>query len=210
MASGLWRWTARHPGWTPGEEWEPDVGCVYWEAPEAVVLVDPLEPPGADGDRFRRALDRDVERLGRPVRVLLTCAWHARSATALAARYDGEVLVPDLGDDQVPGARRFDPGSDLPGGAVAVPATPAFAEVVYWLPGVRAAVPGDTILGGAGGRVRLCPASWLQSGTGPRELAAALRPLLDLGVDRLLPSHGQPVLTDAAAALEQALAEAVA
>jgi hypothetical protein len=29
LAPGLWRWTAEHPAWTPGEEWEPDVACFY-------------------------------------------------------------------------------------------------------------------------------------------------------------------------------------
>lgn len=207
LAPGLWRWTARHPGWTPAEDWEPEVGCVYWEAADAVVLVDPLVPPD-EGDRFWRALDGDVGRLRRPVRVLLTCARHARSAAEVAARYGGELLLPDVGETAVTGARRLRLGEALPGGAVAVPATPACEEVVYWLPGVRAAVPGDTILGDGAGGVRLCPAAWLRDGQTRADLAAALRPLVVLGVERLLVSHGQPVLAEAASTLERALAEA--
>jgi hypothetical protein len=36
IAEGLWRWSAYY------EEWREDVGCVYYEAPDAVVLIDPL------------------------------------------------------------------------------------------------------------------------------------------------------------------------
>ena len=52
---GLWRWTGLHPDWTPDEGgpdgWEREVGCVYYETPDAVVLTDPLVPP-EDPDRF--------------------------------------------------------------------------------------------------------------------------------------------------------------
>ncbi len=64
IAEGLWRWTARHPEWRPDADWPPDVGCVYYEGPDAVVLVDPLVPQD-DADRFWAALDRDVERAAR-------------------------------------------------------------------------------------------------------------------------------------------------
>ena len=79
---GLWRWTAYH------EEWKKDVGCVYLEAPDAVVLIDPLVPPEkAEAKRFRDALDRDVKRAGSPVHVLLKIFWHARSAREIVERY---------------------------------------------------------------------------------------------------------------------------
>ena len=42
---GLWRWTGRHPDWTDDENWDPEVGCVYHETAEAVLLIDPLVPP---------------------------------------------------------------------------------------------------------------------------------------------------------------------
>jgi hypothetical protein len=209
IAPGLWRWSTRHPGWTPDEEWEPDVGSVYWEAEHAVVLIDPLIPAdAAERNRFLLALDRDVERAARPVAILLTCAWHSRSAAAIAERYGAGLLAPDVETERVAGATLFAPGGELPGGAIAVPATPAFEEVVYWLPGVRAVVPGATILGADGASVRLCPSSWLEPGTSRADLAAALRPLLGLGVDHVLVSHGEIVVGDGGGALEQALASA--
>jgi glyoxylase-like metal-dependent hydrolase (beta-lactamase superfamily II) len=208
IAPGLWRWTALHPEWTPEqggpEGWEAEVGCVYWEAGDAVVLVDPLVP--AERERFWGALDRDVERLGLPVVVLLTCAWHARSASELARRYGAAVLQPDVGSEQLEGATLFPPGGELPGAAVSLAALPAAREVVYWLPGPRAVVPGDAIVG-TGRGLRLSPASWLEDGD-LDALAGALLPLLELPVERVLVSHGEPVLDGAREALAQALSPA--
>jgi glyoxylase-like metal-dependent hydrolase (beta-lactamase superfamily II) len=186
LSRGLWRWTGLHPEWTPEqggpEGWEQEVGCVYYEAPEAVVLVDPLVPP-EDEDRFWRALDRDVERVAKPVRVLLTVEWHSRSARSIAERYGGEI------------------GGSLPRGVEAHAAV-HFDETILWLPEHGALVFGDIVLGADGG-VRLCPESWLENAGHP-ELKDALRPLLDLPVERLLVSHGEPVLEGGHAALARA------
>ena len=77
------------------------------------------------------------------------------------------------------------------------------SEVVYWLAGAAAVVPGDVLLGTEGG-VRLCPSSWLGRGR-VSDLAAELRPLLELPVERVLTSHGPPVMSGGAAALTRAL-----
>ena len=189
LDDGLWRWTTAHPEWQPGGGWEQDVGCVYWEADGAVVLVDPLVPTEeAERTRFLDALDRDVERLDRDVAVLVTCSWHRRSADELGERYGGRIIAP--GDGQ------------LPAGVTAVDA-PTASEVVYWLAGAAAVVPGDVLLGTEGG-VRLCPSSWLGRGR-VSDLAAELRPLLELPVERVLTSHGPPVTSGGAAALARAL-----
>ena len=188
---GLWRWTAPHPDWTEGADWDRDVGCVYWEADDAVVLVDPLVPSEeADRRRFLQALDRDVERVGRPVSILLTCEWHARSQAELAERYGATVV--DAG------------GGELPGAARAIVAEAA-EEVVYWLPGASAVVPGDTLIGTYDG-VTLCPASWLDDRGSLDDLARDLAPLLELPVERVLTSHGLPALVDGRHALAHALA----
>ena len=77
--------------------------------------------------------------------------------------------------------------------------TPRASEVVYWLPEQHAVVVGDVLLGaGAKPRatddpLRLCPERWLGKGT-HAELRESLRPLLDLPVERVLVSHGRPVL----------------
>src|SRR2546423_5774093 len=95
LRPGLWRWTAAHPEWEHAESWGPEVGSVYAELPEAVVLVDPLVPADDAEERFWAALDRDVERLGRPVYVLLTVHWHERSVEAVLARYKATLWRPE-------------------------------------------------------------------------------------------------------------------
>jgi hypothetical protein len=60
------------------------------------------------------------------------------------------------------------------------------------------------IADGKGG-AKMCPASWLPEKTTHRDLAASLRPLLDLPVRRIILSHGKPVVTGGGRALARAL-----
>ena len=207
IAPGLWRWTAYH------EEWRQDVGSVYYETGDGVVLVDPLVPSDEE-PRFWEALDRDVEAAGNHVHVLVTVFWHTRSTAAMVDRYSAQVWAPARGAPAI--ARRAgvvtDPfGSDdpLPGGILAFPTARA-NEVVYWLPAERTLVPGDVLLGDGAGGIRLCPRSWLPERTTEADLAASLRTLLELPVERVLVSHGEPVLEGGRAALSAALGVATA
>lgn len=216
LGPGLWRWTCRHPAWTPDEGgpdgWDAEVGCVYYEAPDAVVVIDPLVPPEpAERERFFTALDRDVDRLTLPVAVLLTTHWHERSAVEIRDRYapraGAAVWAAQSFASQLAALPTvaFVEGDPLPGGIRAIP-TSRPGQLVYWLPGPRALVPGDLLLGDGTGGLRVCPDSWL---TGPDAAAGvrrALRPLLDLPVEMVLVSHGAPVLTEARRALGAALA----
>jgi glyoxylase-like metal-dependent hydrolase (beta-lactamase superfamily II) len=199
----LWRWTGYH------EEWKEDVGCVYYETKDGIVLIDPLIPP-EESDRFLSTLDREV--VGKPVHVLVTVFWHTRSAAALVQRYGARVWAPKAGRAAV--ARRagdvtdpFSPDDRLPGGLEAY-RTARAAEVVYWLPEESALVPGDVLLGDGTGGARMCPESWLPASKTHRDLAASLRPLLDLPIERILVSHGEPVLEDGQIKLAAALSGA--
>lgn len=199
---GLWRWTGYH------EEWKEDVGSVFYETEDGVVLVDPLVP-AEDSERFWRALDRDVHRKGRNVHVLLTVFWHVRSTAAIVERYAARVWAPSASRAAV--ERRsgtvtdgFRPGDRLPGGIEALRSARR-SEVAFWIPQHRALVPGDVLTGDGAGGVRMCPESWLPEKTGHPELASSLRPLLDLPVRRILVSHGEPVLTNGIRKLAAAL-----
>ncbi len=183
LAPGLWRWTGRHP------EWKEDVGCVYYEHGGDVFLIDPLLPP-EDPDRFWAALDRDVARVGGAVHVLITVSWHVRSADDMVARYGARLWA--HGDPLPYGVEEFDSGRQ--------------GEVVFWLPDHRALVTGDVIVGGPDGSLQLCAESWLPSGTGHPELRGALRPLLELDVERIVVSHGEPVLERGSEVLRALLA----
>lgn len=63
-------------------------------------------------------------------------------------------------------------------------------------------------MGDGRGGVGMCPASWLGylSDTGIEDLRAGLRALLNLPVELVLVSHGEPVLRDGHAAVAAALA----
>ena len=180
LAPGLWHWTARHPT-LDDAILGSDVGCVYAETADAVVLIDPLVPDD-ERDRFLAALDRDVERLARPVVILETCAWHARSAPELRERYGA--------------------GHDPPPDAVARPV--ADDEVVWWLSAHRALVAGDALLGVDG--LQRCPDAWVAERGGAERFVDALRGLLQLDAEFVLPSHGAPVIGDGTAALARAIA----
>ena len=200
---GLWRWST-HYG-----EWGHDVGCLYVESEDAVVLVDPLVPEEpVEEARFWRALDRDVARCGAPVHVLVTVFWHTRSAGRMVERYGAEVHA--VSGARATIARRagdvtaYRSGSTLPGGILSLP-TARSNEVVFWLPEHRALATGDVILGADDGGLRLCPVSWLPARIDHAALRESLRPLLDLPVERVLVSHGEPVLRDGRAALARLL-----
>jgi glyoxylase-like metal-dependent hydrolase (beta-lactamase superfamily II) len=181
LAPGLWRWTAAHPDWQEGNSWERDVGCVYYEAAGATVLIDALVPP--ERERFFEALDRDVERRGLPVAILLTTPWHERSAVELTERYGASETPP-------PGV---EPALVLP----------EIEETVWWLPDHRTLVAGDVLLGAPDG---VSVQYGLEGETSPAAIRAALLALLDLPLERILVSHGEPVLEGGHAALERALA----
>ncbi len=198
IRSGLWRWTARHPDWRPDAapqsagDWPPDVGCVLCEAADATVLIDPLVP--SPGERaFLPRLDRRVGDRGLPVAILTTIGFHRRSREQLAERYGASTSR----------ARR-----SLPAGIESFPIRGA-GETMFWIAAQRALVPGDRILGAPGGGLRICPESWLRylpSGLGVPELRDRLRPLLELPIENVLVSHGDPVVGDGRRALADALA----
>jgi glyoxylase-like metal-dependent hydrolase (beta-lactamase superfamily II) len=207
LAPGLWRWTTAHPEWNDEADWPREVGCVYLETSATLVLIDPLVPADeAARTSFLEHLDADVERNGKPVAILLTLPWHVRSAAELAERHGAEVWASSATAEQVDGVvtRPFEPAEILPGGVIGIDAQRE-GETMFWLPEHRALVPGDSLLGDGNGGVRVPPDSWFDDVT-PVEFKLALRSLLDLPVERVLVSHGEPVLADGLAALERALA----
>jgi glyoxylase-like metal-dependent hydrolase (beta-lactamase superfamily II) len=191
IAPGLRRWTARH------EEWNEDVGSVAVETPDGIVLIDPIAPPAG---------------LGRPDHVLVPVCWHGRDAADLGA---GKVWAPTrwaraLRSRDIAVTDAFRGGDELPGGIRAF-ATPRVSEAVFWLPDQRALVVGDVLLG-AGAKpgattdvLRLCPERWLGAGTHD-DLRAMLTPLLEPPLERILVSHGEPVLSGGREALAGVLA----
>jgi hypothetical protein len=218
IAPGLARWTAQHPDWrpdaTPGGpgDWDRLVGSVLYEPPGAVALIDPLLPL-EDREAFLAWLDERVA--GRAVSILTTVRWHRRDREELAERYRRAASHA---------------WNAVPHGVEPRPLLGA-GETLFWLPAVSTLVAGDRLIGartsstagaaievdedGEGGgavaarRLAVCPESWLADVRVDRPgLAGLMRPLLELAIERVLVSHGRPVLADGRAALAHAIAEA--
>ena len=162
---------------------------MLYELPDTVVLIDPLLP-SVERERFLEWLDARVA--GRPVSILTTIHWHRRDRCELAERYR---------------ANTTRVWNYVPAGVQQRPLRGA-GETLFWLPAVAALVAGDRLIGADGG-VRVCPQSWLEDVRANRaDVAGLLRPLLELPIERVLVSHGEPVLRQGHAALEEAIAEA--
>ncbi len=100
--------------------------------------------------------------------------------------------------------RPFTPGDRLPGGLDALDV--GFpAEVLLWIPAHATLVAGDAILGTPDGGLRRCPDSWLPRGLEPGRFVERLSAVLQLPVERVVPTHGDPVEQDALAALRAAI-----
>jgi glyoxylase-like metal-dependent hydrolase (beta-lactamase superfamily II) len=215
LVPSLLRWTAPHPDWTPEEGgpegWDPEVACFAWEAPDRLVVIDPLVPSDPVEEQLLwTELDAIAARFSKPVAIFLTVHWHERSAGHLFDRYGqsvgAEVWAP-TGTLEKVGCMVTNPfgaGEGLPGGVAALAAEHG-DEVMLWLPGARALVVGDVLLGRDGG-LRLCPAGWVGGEENLEQVRRTLLPALELPVEMVLVAHGPPVLSDARTALESALA----
>ena len=167
------------------------------DTPDGLVLVDPLAPP---------------PEVRSPQHVLITVWWHARSAGELGAEHvwaqsrgsrrlkNRDVVVTDP----------FEKDPELPGGIKAF-STAREGEVVYYLPQQRAIAVGDVLLG-AGAKphatsepLRLAPESWIDGAT-TKQLMKSLLPILDVPLERILVSHGDPVLQGGKDALQALIA----
>jgi hypothetical protein len=154
--------------------------------------VDPIDPPPEV-----RAADH----------VLVTVYWHGRSTKGVDAKqiWASTRSAQPLRNRGIGVTNSFQAGDELPGGILAFQTARA-AEVVYWLPEQHALAVGDVLLGaGAKPRptdelLRLCPERWLGKQTHD-DLRASLQPVVEQPLERVLVSHGRPLLSDGASAL---------
>ena len=200
LADGLWRWTARHPEWHPGQ-WGSEVACFAVDAGDTLLLIDPLvETPDQ--------LDAIVRK---PVAILITIPYHARSAEPLSERYDALIYGHRAVPDRFASAERFrDIGGELPGGARAYTiGKPRRYEMPIHLPSHDALATGDALVTTLDGDLRLWHwrnrvdadrARWYRE-----RFIPTLQPLLDLDLERILVTHGPPIVNYGSAALQAAV-----
>ena len=191
LQTGLWHWEAPHPDWKPGKEWGQLVSSYAIDDGVRLLLFDPL------------ALPSEIEEVaaGRETAIVLTGPWHVRDARSLAERLGATLYVPppDEGDPNPVEGQVFRAGDRLPVGVEAFPGMEP-NDLVLWVESRRALVVGDTLIDRGNGLE--FPADWANKGVPPEEILEALRPLLELPVERVLPTHGAPTER---AALERAL-----
>jgi hypothetical protein len=216
LQPGLWHWQAPHPDWTPEERWPQEVSSYAIDDGTRLLLFDPQTVPS---ELLERATERE------PV-IVLTQPWHERDARLLVDRLGAPVYTPppDTADDlvrkfgitpeQAGGgspdlawlrtgewgkAHWYAAGDRLPFGIEAFLGR-EHNDLQLWIGSRRAVILGDTVVDfGRGFGLN----EWLKGGVTHEEIKARLRPLLDLPIELVLPTHGEP--TDRAA-LEQALA----
>jgi glyoxylase-like metal-dependent hydrolase (beta-lactamase superfamily II) len=191
LQPGIWHWEASHPAWKPEADWGPAVSSYAIDDGERLLLFDPLAPPGLV----------DELAAGREPVVVLTCPWHQRDFRSLVERLGAPVFVPppDEGDPNPVEGRVFRAGERLQVGVEAFPGMEP-NDLVLWVESRRALVTGDTLIDR--GRGLEFPADWANKGVPSAQILEGLRPLLELPVELVLPTHGAP--TDRAA-LQRAL-----
>jgi hypothetical protein len=210
LADGLWRWTARHPEWHPGD-FGSEVASFAVAANGDLLLIDPLLPPES-----LAVLDLIDGLLGKRLAILISIPYHVRSSEELWRRYRDQTdctiwghaaCAKRLGDRA--GFREIELGVPLPTGVSAhAIGRPRRQETPLYLPSQRALAFGDAVAEvdsklrvWSTGKVDDRRARWYRERFNP-----TLEPLLELEFDRVLVTHGQPVMADGRAELRAALA----
>ena len=210
LADGLWRWTARHPEWHPGE-FGSEVASFAVQARDDILLIDPLLPREPEP-----VLELIDELLGSRVAILISIPYHVRSAEELWRRYRdrsdcaiwGHAACAKRLSDRS-GFREIELGVPLPAGVSAHPiGRPRRQEMPLYVPSHRALVFGDAVVVvdrelrvWSFDKVDARRAGWYRDRFNP-----TLEPLLELDIERVLVTHGEPVLTDGHTKLRAALA----
>jgi glyoxylase-like metal-dependent hydrolase (beta-lactamase superfamily II) len=209
LAGGLWRWTARHPEWHPGE-FGREVASFAVDTDGALLLVDPLLPPEPGP-----VLELVEGLLGERLAILITIPYHVRSSEELWRRFGDRTDCSIWGHRACrkrlrsrAGFHEIELGVPLPGGVSALAiGRPRRQETPFYLPSHRALVFGDAVAEVDGelrvwatDRVDDRRARWYRERFNP-----TLEPLLELDFDRVLVTHGEPVVSGGRAALRAAL-----
>jgi hypothetical protein len=184
VAPGLWIWRTRHPDWTPGSDWEPLVTSTCVEAGPEVLVLDPLAPPPGARELWARFDARP------PTAAVVLKPDHVRDVDLFVRRYGARAFGPELFfRDSIPRAELepIFPGTELPGGLVAVYDGRGKSETPLWLPDHLALVFADALTA-RDGRLRVWATPWHEQAVLP-----ALRALLELPFEHVIVSHGEPV-----------------
>jgi hypothetical protein len=211
LAKDLWRWTARHPEWHPGE-FGKEVASFAFRIGDDTVLVDPLLPPDP-----APVLQLIEDNLGDRLSILVTIPYHVRSSETIWQRFRKQAKTAIHGHracarrlDKTSGFKELDPErGELPAGITAhAIGKPRRHETPFHVPSHKALVFGDAVAEVDGKLV-----VWATDRVDAKRerfyrerFNPTLEPLLELDFDRVLVTHGQPIRKGGRAALREALA----
>jgi glyoxylase-like metal-dependent hydrolase (beta-lactamase superfamily II) len=187
VQTGVWMWQAPHPAWEPGADWPEIVTSYAIDTGQRLVIFDPIATP----DEILEFAE------GRDAAIVVTCPWHRRDAPALARTLGVPLYMPpaDAEHPLPPEALVYEAGRRLPVGVEARRGMER-CDVTLWVESRQALVVGDSLVDrGHGLEV---PSEWVKE-VDRAEMLAAMRPLVELPIKIVLPTHGQPVGADALA-----------
>lgn len=207
IASRLWRWTARHPEWHPGEFGAEVASFAAIARDGTLLVIDPLLPD--DASPVLELLD---DHAGERVAILITVPYHVRSADELSQRYGNATIhghraaAKRLRDTSA--FHEIDPGTALPGGVTAhTIGKPRRFEMPLHLASHDALVFGDAVVE-HDGALR----TWATENVDAKverfyreRFNPTLEPLLELHFDAVLVTHGHPVMKGGSEAFRAAL-----
>ena len=209
VAPGLWRWTARHPEWHPGE-FGAEVASFAVEAGDDLLLVDPQLPE--DDDEVLELLDR-LAGAAEVTHALITIGYHVRSAEQLVKRYGRGAPIhgPKTCASRLDNERLlavWEPGTAGPAGVTPFAiGKPERSERPLWIPSHKAIAFGDAVVTNPENELVV----WSHEHLDEKRLrfyrekfAPTLDPLIALDAERILVTHGEPVLKRGAEALKRA------
>jgi hypothetical protein len=210
IAKDLWRWTARHPEWHPGD-FGAQVASYAARAGDDTLLIDPLLPD--DGDDAVVELVEGI--LGERLSILISLPYHVRSSEGLRERFRRRAETTIYGHPACAkrlrrraGFEALSPATELPAGVSAYAiGRPRRFETPLLLPSHRALVFGDAVAE-YGGKLRVWSAERVDDKVERfyrERFNPTLMPLLELGFERVLVTHGEPVMKDGKKALRSAL-----
>jgi hypothetical protein len=207
---GLWRWTARHPEWHPGE-FGAEVASFALQAGDDTILIDPLLPP--EPDPVLDLIDRQLD--GR-LSILITVPYHVRSSEEIRRHFRGRAETTIWGHPacrkrlrEQDGFRELAPGDELPAGITAhAIGKPRRHEMPLHVPSHAALVFGDAAAE-VDGELRIWSDRRVDADVARfyrERFNPTLEPLLELDFDRVLVTHGQPLMAGGKDQLARALA----
>jgi len=217
LAAGLWRWTARHPEWHPGE-FGKEVASFAIQAGDDTVLIDPLLPSEAEAEAGAEpVLDLIEEQLAGAARlsILISIPYHVRSSEEIRRHFRERAETTIWGHPacrkrlrEQAGFRELRPGDELPAGVSAhAIGKPRRHETPLLVESHKALVFGDAVAE-VDGELRVWSDRRVDRGVARfyrDRFNPTLEALLELDFERVLVTHGKPIMRDGKGELAKAV-----